>query len=162
MTLGYHHYLRWLYRTGRPNLFARIQNHWSARFFAAGIWPRRVAALGISGRRSGRTIWFPVVITEFEGARYIVSMLGDKVNWVRNLTVAHGHAELRHGIREKVCLVPVPPEQRAPILWRYLEVAPGARPHIPVAPNAAPAEFERIAADYPVFRIESEVPGAQR
>ncbi|WP_433715949.1 nitroreductase family deazaflavin-dependent oxidoreductase [Nocardia sp. CA-084685] len=93
----YHDYLRWLYRTGRPNLFARIQNWLSARPFAAGIMPRRVSALGSRGRRSGRLIWFPIVLTEFDGRRYVVSMLGANVNWVRNLTAAGGRAILQHG-----------------------------------------------------------------
>ncbi|WP_211330412.1 hypothetical protein [Prauserella muralis] len=42
---------------------------------------------------------------------------------------------------------------RAPILRRFLELAPGGRPHLPVAPGAPLAEFERIAARYPVFRV---------
>ncbi|MFX0577866.1 nitroreductase family deazaflavin-dependent oxidoreductase [Nocardia nepalensis] len=153
---GYDNYLRWLYRSGRPNWFARWQNRLSAWIFAAGIAPRRVAALGIRGRRSGQVIWFPVVLTDFAGQRYVVSMLGRNVNWVRNLDAAEGHAELRHGTDEHVHLVAVEPEQRAPILRNYLRVAPGARPHIPVTRDAPVADFERIAPDYPVFRIESE------
>ncbi|WP_024805038.1 hypothetical protein [Nocardia sp. BMG51109] len=153
----YADYLRWLYRGGRPNLFARLQNRASALMFAAGVLPHRVAALGIRGRRSGRIIWFPVVLTEFDGHRYIVSMLGE-TNWVRNLRAAQGRAVLRHGRREKVRLAEVEPAFRAPILWHYVQVAPGARPHIPVGRDAAPAAFERITADYPVFRIE---PGAR-
>src|SRR5215831_5582337 len=76
-------YLRWLYKRGRPNKFARLQNRASAAAFGAGIWPRRVAALDVRGRTSGRIITLPVVITEHTGDRYLVSMLGE-VNWVRN------------------------------------------------------------------------------
>jgi hypothetical protein len=47
----------------------------------------------------------------------------------------------------------VEPGRRAPILKRYLELAPGARPHVPVDRRAAVAEFERIAGDYPVFQV---------
>ncbi|WP_433520206.1 nitroreductase family deazaflavin-dependent oxidoreductase [Nocardia pseudovaccinii] len=153
---GYGNYLRWLYRGGRPNLFARWQNRLSAWVFAAGIAPRRVASLGIRGRRSGQLVWFPIVLTDFDGERYVVSMLGKNVNWVRNLTAADGHAELRHGVRELVRLTEVEPDRRAPILRNYLRVAPGARPHIPVTQDAPVADYERIASDYPVFRVESE------
>jgi len=45
-------------------------------------------------------------------------------------------------------------DQRAPILRRYLDVAPGARPRIPVSRKAPVEEFERIAAQFPVFRID--------
>jgi deazaflavin-dependent oxidoreductase (nitroreductase family) len=152
----YDGYLRWLYRGGHPNRFARLQNRASAIAFAAGIAPRRAAALEITGRRSGRVISFPVVIADVDGERYLVSMLGAEVNWVRNLTAAGGRAVLRHGRRESVHLEQVEPAARAPILRRYLQVAPGARPHIPVERRAPLAEFARIAADYPVFRIHAD------
>ena len=85
----YDNYLRWLYQGGHPNRFARLQNRVSAIAFAAGIVPKRAAALEIPGRRSGRVISFPVAIADFEGERYLVSMLGANVNWVRNLKAAH-------------------------------------------------------------------------
>lgn len=152
----YDDYLRWLYRGGHPNRFARLQNRASAIAFAAGIAPRRAAALEITGRRSGRVISFPIAIADVDGERYLVSMLGANVNWVRNLTAAGGRAVLRHGRRESVCLEEVEPAARAPILRRYLQVAPGARPHIPVDRRAPLAEFARIAAGYPVFRIHAD------
>lgn len=147
-------YLRWLYRGGHPNLFARLQNRASAIAFAAGIAPRRAAALEIRGRRTGRAISFPVAIADFEGERYLVSMLGANTNWVRNLAAAGGQAALVHGRRESVQLEEVEPGARAPILRRYLQVAPGARAHIPVDRTAPLTDFARIAADYPVFRIQ--------
>ena len=109
--------------------------------------------LEVLGRRSGRTIKFPVVIAEVGAERYLVSMLGAEANWVLNLRAAGGRAVLRHGRRESVRLDEVPPGERAPILRRYLEVAPGARPHFPIGRSAPLAEFDRIATDYPVFRI---------
>jgi len=151
----YDNYLRWLYRSGHPNRFARLQNRATAIAFAAGIVPKRAAALEIPGRRSGRVISFPVAIADFEGERYLVSMLGKDVNWVRNLQAAGGRAVLRHGRRESVHLEEVEPGARAPILRRYLQVAPGARPHMPVGRRAPLAEFAQIAADYPVFRIHA-------
>lgn len=151
----YGNYLRWLYRGGHPNRFARLQNRASAIAFAAGIAPGRAAELQIRGRRSGRVISFPVAIADFEGDRYLVSMLGANVNWVRNLKAAGGQAVLRHGRRERVCLEEVDPGARAPILRRYLQVAPGARPHIPVSRTAPLEEFARVAGDYPVFRIRA-------
>lgn len=149
----YDDYLRWLYRGGHPNWFARAQNRASAIAFAAGIVPRRAAKLQVRGRRTGRVISFPVVIADYEGERYLVSMLGNDVNWVRNLRAAEDRAVLRHGRREAVRLQEVNERDRAPILRRYLQVAPGARPHIPVDRKAPLADFERISADYPVFRI---------
>jgi hypothetical protein len=150
---NYGDYLRWLYKKGRPNRLARLQNQASAAVYAAGIWPARVAALEVRGRTSGRVISLPVVITGYDAERYLVSMLGEDVNWVRNVRAADGAAVLRHGRREQVRLVEVPADARAPILRRYLEVAPGARPHVGVDRRAPRQAFEQIAPTIPVFRI---------
>src|SRR5690606_31205593 len=114
---------------------------------AAGLWPRRLATLEVRGRRSGRTISFPVVIADHEGQRYLVAMLGEGTAWVRNVRHAGGRAVLRHGRTEVVRLEEVDdPGTRAPILRRYLAVAPGGRPHVPVDHRAPVEEFEAIAA----------------
>jgi len=64
-----------------------------------------------------------------DGERYLVSMLGADVDWVRNVQAAAGDVTLRHGRTEQVHLEELPPEERAPILKAYLRRAPGARPH---------------------------------
>jgi deazaflavin-dependent oxidoreductase (nitroreductase family) len=155
----YADYLRWLYRSGRPNLFARAQNRLSAVAFSAGIWPQRLATLHVRGRRSGRLISFPVVIAEVDGDRYLVSMLGERSNWPRNVRAAGGEASLRHGRQEAVRLVEVERAERAALLRQYLAVAPGARPHIPVDRHAPLDEFDHIAVDFPVFRITTVTDG---
>jgi hypothetical protein len=149
-------YLRWLYRGGRPNVFARLQNRASAIAYAVGIWPKRLATLEVQGRRSGRVISFPVVIADYENESYLVAMLGENTNWVRNVRAAGGRAVLRHGRREAVLLEAVPAEGRPAILRRYLACAPGARPHIPVDRRAPIADFEQIVPQIPVFRISTE------
>jgi hypothetical protein len=82
-------------------------------------------------------------------------MLGERANWVRNLRADDGRAMLRHGRKEAVRLDEVPVAQRPPILRRYLEVAPGGRPHIPVDRRAPVEEFERVAPQIPVFSIQA-------
>ena len=64
-----------------------------------------------------------------------------------------GRAVLRRRGREEVRLVEVAPADRAPILRCYLQVAPGARAHLPVDRHAPLAGFERIAGQFPVFQI---------
>jgi len=151
----YDDYLRWLYRGGRPNRFARLQNRVSAFAFAAGLGPKRAATLEVRGRRTGRDVSFPVVIADYEGERYVVAMLGGSTSWVRNVRAADGRAVLRHGRREDVRLEEIPAERRAAILRRYLSLAPGARPHIPVDRHAALEEFERLGPQVPVFLINT-------
>ena len=144
---------RWMYGGKRRNRVARILNRVDATAAAAGLGPKRLARLEVGGRRSGRRLSFPVVIAEYEGQRYLVAMLGREANWVRNVRAASGKAVLRHHRRENVVLEEVNPRVRGPILQRYFEVAPGARAHFPVDRDAPLEQFERIADEYPVFRI---------
>jgi deazaflavin-dependent oxidoreductase (nitroreductase family) len=152
-----HRFDRWLYRGGRPNRVARFLNRISAVHFATGVLaPSTWVTLEVRGRRSGRTISFPLVVADYEGDRYLVAMLGQNTNWVRNVRAAGGRAVRRHGRREAVRLEEVDPGARAPILRRYLAVAPGARAHLPVDRRAPLEEFERIAAQIPVFRVMAD------
>jgi hypothetical protein len=144
---------RWQYRGGRPRRWARIENRLMAIASAAGILSRASAALELRGRKSGRLISFPVAIADYQGERYLVAMLGEKTNWVLNARATDGRGVLRHGRSEEVRLVEDFSDHRAAILRRYLEVAPGARPHFPVNRRASLEEFEHIVGRYPVFRI---------
>jgi hypothetical protein len=119
----------------------------------AGLPPRRLQVLEVPGRSTGRRTSFPLVVADCEGERYLVAMLGERSNWVANVRAAGGRAVLRHGRSEAVLLQEVDPGERAPILRRYLQLAPGGRAHIPVDPDAPREAFERIAASYPVFRV---------
>lgn len=141
---------RWMYRGGRPNRLARWLNAVSAAQFSHGLLaPRRAVTLEVRGRTSGRQITLPLVVVDVDGERYLVSMLGEDVGWVRNVHAAGGEAVLRHRGSERVRLEDIPAERRAPILRRYLRLAPGARPHIPLDLDAPLADFARIAARYP-------------
>ena len=147
---------RWLYREKRPNSLARLANRAWAELAAIGWSPGKLVRLEVTGRRTGRTISFPVVVADYAGERYLVSMLGEDTSWVRNVRAAGGRAVLRHRQPRAIRLTDVDPAERAPILRRYLECAPGARPHIPVDRRAPVAEFEHVAAQYPVFLITAD------
>ena len=107
----------------------------------------------VKGRRSGRTISFPVVIADWDGAEYVVSMLGGRTNWVKSVRAAGGVAVLRRGRREQVVLEEVDVADRAAVIRRYAAVAPGGRPHLGLRRNASLEECEVRAPDTPVFRI---------
>ena len=138
---------------GRPGSLARWINRLFARLHASAIAPSHWVTLELVGRRSGRTLSFPLVLVVLDGERYLVSMLGRDVAWVRNLRAAAGHAVLRHGRTEQVRLEELSIAKRAPVLKAYLKRAPGARPHIPVDKDAPLEEFEAIAEQLPVFRV---------
>ena len=146
---------RWLYRGQRPNWLARVMNRMSAIVASTGITSNLMVTLETTGRTSGRTISQPMVVGIVDRQRYLVSMLGENVNWVKNVRAANGKAVLRSGSREEIQLEEVPADQRAPILKAYLQRAPGARAHIPVDKDAPLEDFEKVAADFPVFRVVS-------
>lgn len=143
-----------MYRGGRPNTLTKIINRGWAWIHSLGIFPNYMVTLDVVGRQSGKTISFPLAMTVIDRERYLVSMLGEGTNWVRNVRAAGGKARLRHGISEQVLLEEVDVRQRAPILKAFLRIAPGARPHIPVSKDGPVSEFEKIASQYPVFRVK--------
>jgi len=144
---------KWFYRGGRPNWLANALNRFSAALHSLGIAPNYLVTLEVRGRRSGRTIHLPLVMAILERERYLVSMLGQEVDWVRNAKAAGGSVTILHGRREDVHLEELPPERRAPVIKAYLKRAPGGRPHIPVNKDAPLSDFEKIAAQIPVFRV---------
>jgi hypothetical protein len=102
----------------------------------------------------GRIIRFPLVMAVLGGERYLVSMLGQSANWVRNVRAAGGDATLGHGRREEVHLQEVlAPDLRAPVLKAYLKRATNASAHMPIDKDAPLAEFERVAPRFPVFKV---------
>ncbi len=144
---------KWFYRGGRPNRVASVFNWCSAVVHALGVAPNYLVTLEVRGRRSGRRIRLPLVMVVLEAERYLVSMLGAEVDWVRNVKAAGGNVILRHGRHEEVRLEEVAVDRRAPVLKAYLKRAPGARPHLPDHKDAPLAAFEQVSAQIPVFRI---------
>jgi deazaflavin-dependent oxidoreductase (nitroreductase family) len=122
---------------------------------ALGVAPDYMVTLEVPGRRTGRIVHLPLVMVVVDGERYLVSMLGEDVNWVLNVKAADGRVTLRHGRSEDVKLEEVVPEHRAQILKDYLRRAPRAGAHMPVEKDASLTEFERVSPRYPVFRVVS-------
>ena len=145
---------RWFYAGGRPNWVARLLDRGTAAVSARGVGPEYLVALEVPGRRSGRILSLPLVVAAVDGERYLVSMLGEEANWVRNVRAVGGEAALRHGRREEVRLEEVVAlDRRAPVLKAYLKRASNASAHVPIDKDAPLAEFQRLAPRFPVFRI---------
>lgn len=157
-----HQWARRQYRGARPHGVARLMNRGAALMYAAGVLPHRTVTMEAPGRVTGWPVRVPLVVADYEGERYLVAMLGERTQWVRNVRAAGGHVVLRHGRSEAVRLEEIPAEERPPVLRRYLAVAPGARAHIAVDRHAPLEEFARIAADLPVFRIVPETTTAAK
>ncbi len=144
---------RWMYTSGHPNRLAAFLNRLWAIVGSHGLWPNRLVTLEVAGRRTGRTVPFPLIVADHDGERYLVAMLGERARWVANVRAAGGRAILRDGARRQVLLEEVEPARRAPIIRRHLDIAPAARSFNPIDRHAPVAAFDAIAERIPVFRI---------
>jgi hypothetical protein len=154
--------IRMMYPKGRPGPFARRVNRAWAWLVASGLAPERwpgkpvsgPASLEVRGRQTGLPRATMATWVEYEGERYLVSMLDERSDWVRNIRAAGGEAVLRRRTRRPIRLEELPVEQRPPIMreW-YRRTWTSARPHWHVDPRAGIEEFERLAKTHPVFHI---------
>jgi deazaflavin-dependent oxidoreductase (nitroreductase family) len=147
--------MRLFYRDWKPTRLGRAVNRLQGWLSGIGVPPHFMVLLEVRGRTSGQPRATPVVIATVDSKRYLVSMLGPGSDWVKNVEAAGGAAIIRHGRRQMVHLVAIPPEQRAPILREYVRIAPSGRQHFPLSVGAALSEFEAISGRYPVYRVDA-------
>lgn len=152
---------RLFYRDRRPTLAGKALNRWWARAYGSGLLPSSLVSLETVGRRTGLSRANALVAADYDGQRYLVSMLGERSEWVRNVRASQGEAAIRRRRRSLIRLEEVPVGTRAPILKAYLSRARGARRHFNVFPDAPLESFEAVAANYPVFRIAAGSGAAQ-
>ncbi|MCC6382275.1 MAG: nitroreductase family deazaflavin-dependent oxidoreductase, partial [Dehalococcoidia bacterium] len=133
-------FLRYFYRGWRPTRLGKFVNRTQVWWSGAGLPPHFQVVLEVRGRKSGQVRSMPVAIATVDGERYLVSMLGNNADWVRNVQAANGEAVIRHGRRRNVLLVPVPAEQRGPVIREYIRIAQSGRKHFPVAVGAPLAD----------------------
>lgn len=141
----------WFYKDRRPTRLGRATNR--VMSWLASIGTPVQVTLEVARRRSSGVASTVLVPAQLNGDVYLVSMLGERSDWVRNVRAAGGQAAIRHGRRRPVQLIDVPVAERAPILKAYRRRAPGARPHFTIDKDAPVEAFERVAREYPVFRV---------
>lgn len=112
--------------------------------------------ISVPGRKSGELRTTPVSPFTVHGQRYIVAGL-EQADWVKNVRAA-GWGILAHGRREeRVALIELPAEERAPILREFPHKVPhGVRffQRLYGVSNDSEA-FASLATRCPVFRVEA-------
>jgi deazaflavin-dependent oxidoreductase (nitroreductase family) len=123
------------------------------------IGPMRV--LAVPGRKSGKMRSTPVSTLSVGGWSYVVGGLAG-ADWVQNVRAA-GWGLLAQGRKkERVRLVELPVEERAPILREFPRLVPGGVQFfqriydLPTDPALLPDAFAGLVNQCPVFRIEAE------
>jgi deazaflavin-dependent oxidoreductase (nitroreductase family) len=117
-----------------------------------GLAPKRYYLLTVTGRRTGQPRSTPVIVSELDGARWIVSPYGER-GWTKNARAAGRVTLSRGGSHETVSLREVPAVEAAPVLKQYLRDTPITRPFFGVTPESSLQAFEQEAPRHPVFRI---------
>ncbi|WP_156038322.1 nitroreductase family deazaflavin-dependent oxidoreductase [Actinoalloteichus caeruleus] len=107
--------------------------------------------LRVRGWRGGRVVARPVLVTRYEGGRYLVSTISGS-EWLADVRAARGRAVLGRG-RRPVRLVEVDPADRAPVLRRRLEGRGSRWPGRPLPTGLSEPDFARAARHVPVFRV---------
>ena len=147
-------YLHFFYRDWRPTRFGRLWSRVFAWVSGLGLTPRILLTLQVKDRSTDRLHEVILAVASYQGQRYLVSMLGNGSEWVQNVRAVGGKAFIKRGWSHPVLLTEVPAQERAPIFKAWCQVATSGRQHLPVSPQAPVADFEAIADDYPVFRID--------
>ena len=148
-------YLRYFYRDWRPTRLGRFWSSTIAWLSGMGLTRRIVLTLQVKNRRDGKLESTILAVVNHQDQRYLVSMLGDDSEWVQNVRAGDGAAFIKRGLARPVKLIEIATENRAPILKAWCQVATSGRKHLPVPYDAPISAFEAIAADYPVFRIDT-------
>ena len=77
----------------------------SSRWFAPNALKKVVKTDSMTGSYLPHWGFDDKTTTDYQGERYLVAMLGQKTNWVRNLRAGDGRAVLQRREREDVSLV---------------------------------------------------------
>jgi deazaflavin-dependent oxidoreductase (nitroreductase family) len=119
----------------------------------AGIAPRHLYLLTVTGRKSGRRYSTPVQLVEDGAERFLVAPYGERA-WVKNARAA-GFVELARGRQvERLAIHELASDEAAPVLRRYVQEVGGVvRPFFDAGPDDPVEAFEAEASQHPVFRL---------
>ena len=127
-------------------------------FTSLGITTRTVT-LEVVGRKTGRKIKVSLSRTDCNGQKHFVS-LGGESEWVRNVRAAGGKAVILSRGRREIVLEETPLEERAPVLWQYVQSrafthsgSQSARHFFGLSSHPTLEDMKSIAERFIVFRI---------
>ena len=136
------------------NAVVRFANQIAILAMKIGIAPKYQFILSVRGRKSGRIYSTPVYIMEDNSKRLLVSPYGE-VAWVINAR-AVGKITLTKGIESKEYKIDeLSSKESAPILKKYLALAPITQPYFDAKPDAPVESFLAEASRHPVFELNN-------
>jgi deazaflavin-dependent oxidoreductase (nitroreductase family) len=142
-------------KTFKATSFYNTLNTMNIALLRAGVKMGNMTLLPVRGRKSGQPRTTPVMLTEQNGQRWLVSFYG-QVNWIRNLRAA-GEATLTRGRHtERICAAELSAQEAAPMLKHTLAGVPSyLLPYFDVTPDSPLEDFECEVPRHPVFLLKS-------
>lgn len=135
----------------QPDRFRTIEN----TVMTALAWLRLVPntyVLTTRGRRTGKVRRNPVTVVRIGERKWLVAPYGT-VSWVHN-ALATGRIRLsRVAYRGELRIEQTPFDRTGPVLKRYVEIAPAARPYFAATRASSELDFVAEAAEHPVFEL---------
>lgn len=129
----------------------RLGNAIVSALARVGVGP--IALLTTTGRVTGRHHTVPVVPVDHAERRWLVAPYG-AVSWVHNVR-ANPVVTVRYGRRRReYAASEVGPQEAAPVLKRYVNVATRTRQRFQASVDAPVEAFIAEAATHPVFVLE--------
>jgi hypothetical protein len=143
-------------RVGLPR-WLKLANPVIVALQRRGVVIGTMRLLSAPGRKSGKLRTTPVSPLKVAGERYVIAGL-EGADWVKNVRIAGWGILARGREQERVNLVELPLQERAPILREFPNRVPhGVRFFRQLYGfSGTPEEFEPLASRCPVFRVEEE------
>jgi hypothetical protein len=142
--------------------YRRLNRSIGVLLTALGLAPHDAVVLEVRGRRSGKRRRTPVLVTPFQGERYVLSLAGRSA-WVRNVREAGGRAAIIRRHRTPVLMTEVAEADRPSVIFAYLQhgerrsgqkaAARQRRSYFGFDHDPTIEELGAIAEYYPVFQI---------
>jgi deazaflavin-dependent oxidoreductase (nitroreductase family) len=136
----------------KPSLLARSFNNLLGFLAARGLGPGYCYELSTRGRKSGRIFKTPVNLMKYQGKLWLVAPRGH-TQWTKNAEAA-GSVTLKRGQATTYRIRKTELSERPPLLKLYLQTWSGqVQRYFKVRAEAPVSEFERVAADHPVYEL---------
>ena len=139
----------------QPTALEKAFNGFFGFLVGMGVGLKHNYLLQVRGRKSGKLYSNPIDLLELGGKRYLVAPRG-RTQWVRNAEAA-GEITLKKGsYRQSFRLKPIANADKLPMLKAYLDsFKPTVQRYFPIPAGSDASAFAPIAANYPVFELES-------
>jgi deazaflavin-dependent oxidoreductase (nitroreductase family) len=136
----------------RQTAVVRFANQIGIFAMKIGIAPKYQYLLGVRGRKSGRNYSTPVYLVEENNKRWLVSPYGE-VAWVQNARAAGEITLAKNSESGRFGIVELKPKESAPVLKKYLALAPITQPYFDARPDSPLDSFFAEASRHPVFEL---------